>query len=95
LTVVDSEEISDNATPNLGEVLVNQTFNYGSDFQTNTYAARSQVGTTTAANLRGLGERATLNLLDGKRGVGTNLNSTLPQIAIDRIDILKDGASAT
>lgn len=95
LTVVDSEAISDNATPNLGEVLVSQTFNYGSDFQTNTYAARPQIGTDTAANLRGLGERATLNLLDGKRGVGTNLNNALPQIAIERIDILKDGASAT
>ena len=95
LTVVGQDEIEDNATPNLGEVLVNQTFNYGTDFQTNTYAARSQIGTDTAANLRGLGERATLNLLDGKRGGGGNLNSALPQIAIERIDILKDGASAT
>lgn len=95
LTVVDQEDISSNATPNLGEVLVNQTFNYGTDFQTNTYAARPQIGTDSAPNLRGLGERATLNLLDGKRGVGTNLNNALPQIAIGRIDILKDGASAT
>ncbi len=95
LTVVGQEEIADNATPNLGEVLVNQTFNYGTDFQTNTYGARPQIGTDTAPNLRGLGERATLNLLDGKRGIGTNLNNALPQIAIERIDILKDGASAT
>jgi len=95
LTVVDQDEISANATPNLGEVLVNQTFNYGTDFQTNTFAARPQIGTNSQANLRGLGPRATLNLLDGKRGVGTNLNSALPQIAIGRIDILKDGASAT
>lgn len=95
LTVVDQDEISANATPNLGEVLVNQTFNYGTDFQTNTYAARPQIGTNSQANLRGLGPRATLNLLDGKRGVGTNLNNALPQIAIGRIDILKDGASAT
>ncbi|MDZ7668651.1 MAG: TonB-dependent receptor plug domain-containing protein [Gammaproteobacteria bacterium] len=95
LTVVDQNEISANATPNLGEVLVSQTFNYGTDFQTNTYAARPQIGTNSQANLRGLGPRATLNLLDGKRGVGTNLNNALPQIAISRIDILKDGASAT
>lgn len=95
LTVVGQDEIEDNASPNLGEVLVNQTFNYGTDYQSNTYAARSQIGTDSAANLRGLGERATLNLLDGKRGGGGNLNSALPQIAIERIDILKDGASAT
>ncbi len=101
LTVIDSEAITANATPNLGELMSQQTFNYGSDFQTNTYAARGQGGTTTTANLRGLGARATLNLIDGKRlnfapntGAGSNLNNALPQIAIERIDVLKDGASA-
>ena len=93
LTVVGQADIANNATPNLGEVLVNQTFNYGSDFQTNTFAARPQIGTTTAANLRGLGAAATLNLIDGRRS-GGNLNNSLPQIAIERIEILKDGASA-
>lgn len=95
LTVVDQTEIANNATPNLGEVMVNQTFNYGSDFQTNTYAARPQIGTSTAANLRGLGANATLNLIDGKRTIQQNFNNAIPQIAIERIDILKDGASAT
>lgn len=101
LTVIDSEAITANATPNLGELMSQQTFNYGSDFQTNTYAARGQGGTTTTANLRGLGSRATLNLVDGKRlnfapntGTGSNLNNAIPQIAIERIDVLKDGASA-
>ncbi|MEQ8860280.1 MAG: TonB-dependent receptor [Pseudomonadales bacterium] len=101
LTVIDSEAISANATPNLGEVLVAQTFNYGSDYQTNTYAARGQGGTTTTANLRGLGFRATLSLVDGKRlnfapnaSAGANLNNAIPQVAIERIDVLKDGASA-
>lgn len=101
LTVIDSEAITSNATPNLGELMADQTFNYGSDFQTNTYAARGQGGTTTTANLRGLGARATLNLIDGKRmnyapnaAAAGNLNNAIPQIAIERIDVLKDGASA-
>lgn len=101
LTVIDSTDISNNATPNLGELMADQTFNYGSDFQTNTYAARGQGGTTTTANLRGLGARATLNLIDGKRmnyapnaSAAGNLNNAIPQIAIQRIDVLKDGASA-
>ncbi|MEZ5552530.1 MAG: hypothetical protein R3E82_16725 [Pseudomonadales bacterium] len=46
ITVVDQAAIADNATPNLGEVMVNQTFNYGTDFQTNTYAARAQAVTS-------------------------------------------------
>lgn len=94
LTVVDSEAIEANATPNLGELLVAQTFNYGTDFQTNTYAARSQDGATSAANLRGLGVGATLNLIDGKRSNNPFLTNAMPQIAIERIDILKDSASA-
>ncbi|WP_339858482.1 TonB-dependent receptor domain-containing protein [Pseudohongiella acticola] len=94
VTVVDSAAIEANATPNLGEVLANQTFNYGTDVQTNGYAARGQGGVTSSANLRGLGAGATLNLVDGQRTNNTNLNATIPQIAIARIDILKDGASA-
>jgi outer membrane receptor protein involved in Fe transport len=83
-------------------VIVSQTFNYGTDFQTNTYAARGQGGTTSTANLRGLGGGATLGLVDGRRlnyapnvaQAGSNLNNAIPQVAIERIDVLKDGASA-
>ena len=95
LTVIDHDALMANATPNLGEVLVNTTFNYGSDFITNTYAARPSAGNTTNANLRGLGTSATLTLIDGKRTIYNNLNNKMPQIAIDRIDILRDGAAAT
>ena len=95
VTIIDEEQIQDNASPNLGEVMVAQTFNYGSDFQTNTVRARPTQGNETRPNLRGLGEGATLQLFDGKRSVrGANLNNYIPQIAIQRIDILKDGASA-
>jgi outer membrane receptor protein involved in Fe transport len=59
----------------------------------------------SAANLRGLGVNSTLVLIDGHRQVpypfpqnGTesfvDLNS-IPLAAVDRIEILKDGASAT
>jgi len=94
LTIVDQAELQAEATPNLGEILSNQTFNYGSDFQTNTYAARGQGGVFTQANLRGLGPRATLQLIDGKRILTRNMNNSIPQVAIERIDIIKDGASA-
>lgn len=94
LTIIDQASIEANATANLGEVIVDQTFNYGTSYQTNTFAARPQVSTSSIANLRGLGNRATLNLIDGKRVISTNLASSLPSVAIARIDILKDGASA-
>ena len=59
---------------------------------------------SSAANLRGLGINSTLVLIDGLRQVPfpfpqtetqsfVDLNS-IPLAAVDRIDILKDGASA-
>jgi iron complex outermembrane receptor protein len=54
----------------------------------------------SSANLRGLGEGSTLVLLNGRRvanyattGGAVNLNF-IPVAAIDRVEILKDGASA-
>ncbi len=53
-----------------------------------------------AANLRGLGSDATLTLFDGRRIAGsggrgdfTDL-SAIPSLAVDRIEVLADGASA-
>jgi iron complex outermembrane recepter protein len=52
-------------------------------------------------DLRGLGVQATLNLLDGRRvvpgGEGAQLfdPSSIPQVALQRIEIVPDGASAT
>jgi iron complex outermembrane receptor protein len=54
----------------------------------------------TGVNLRGLGSNATLVLVDGRRlgGAGAKGDftdiSTLPNIAVDRVDLLLDGASA-
>ena len=53
----------------------------------------------TAANLRGLGENATLTLLDGHRMAPSAFGnvvdlSVIPLSAIDHIDVLTDGASA-
>ncbi len=54
----------------------------------------------SAANLRGQGSAATLVLLNGRRVSTAGLNggvvdlNSIPMAAIDRIEILKDGASA-
>ena len=73
LTVLDQATIEASATANLGELIADQPYNYGTAFQTNTYAARPQVSNSSVANMRGLGTRATLNLIDGKRVIETNL----------------------
>ena len=95
LTVLDDVQIQAEATPALGEIIANQTFNYGTDIFASHYSTGGNPeGNRQGANFRGLGEGATLSLLDGMRTLDNNLNNMLPQIAIQRIDILKDGASA-
>ena len=94
LQVLEAAEIEAEATPALGEIIYNQTFNYGSDAFSSHYSVTNPEGSRTGANFRGLGGGATLTLLDGKRVLDSNLNNLIPQIAIERIDILKDGASA-
>jgi iron complex outermembrane receptor protein len=55
----------------------------------------------TSANLRGQGSNATLILLNGRRVASHGLNGgsvdlhSIPFAAIERVEILKDGASAT
>jgi len=62
--------------------------------------ASSNIAYGTGINLRGLGPGATLTLFDGARpalggGSGAYADvSLVPSVAIDRIDILTDGASA-
>jgi iron complex outermembrane receptor protein len=63
-------------------------------------AARGNNG-ATSANLRGQGSNATLILLNGRRVASHGLNggqvdlNQIPMAAIERIEILKDGASST
>jgi len=73
-----------------GEDVTNSSANIGS----------LNITRETGINLRGLGTQATLVLLDGRRlppgGEGAQLfdPSNIPMIALERIDVLPDGASA-
>jgi iron complex outermembrane recepter protein len=89
---VTAEDIAVEGTPNMGDVIHNLSFNQGSTITQNSLTGASS--TATSINLRGLGAGATLNLVDGMRVIGTNVNTFLPQIAIARMDIVTDGAAA-
>jgi iron complex outermembrane receptor protein len=66
----------------------------------NTDGSGTNPSVSTGINLRGLGASATLVLVDGRRMAGSGLNgafadvSTLPTAAVDRVEVLLDGASA-
>jgi len=92
ITQLSAEDLAMEGTPNMGDVVQNLSFNQGSNVIQNSLIGTSS--TATSINLRGLGSGATLQLMDGMRVLGSNVNTLLPQIAIQRMDIVTDGAAA-
>lgn len=82
---------------------VPQITNIGPGAVTGANTQNSNLNNTRAEaiNIRGIGPQATLALLDGRRlpanGAGAQLfdASALPAIALARVDVIADGASAT
>jgi iron complex outermembrane recepter protein len=108
LTVISAEDIRKSGANTLSELLrsVSQTRGGEGSFSTSESGATS---TSTpagqaAASLRGLGPSSTLTLINGRRVAASSFASgtqnfvdinTIPLAAIERIEILATGASAT
>ncbi len=92
-TQLTAADLEAQGTLNLGEVVQNLTFvNGAASAITNTIQGTSD--RSSNIDLRGLGPRSTLTLLDGKRLANQNVNTQIPTIAIQRLDIVADGAAA-
>jgi iron complex outermembrane receptor protein len=100
VTVITREQIELSGFATVAEVLQNTPYNsFGSFRETSGYA--NGQASVNEISLRGLGSNRTLVLLDGRRiastggsgGAAQNLNQ-IPSAIIDRIEILRDGASA-
>ena len=99
--IITREEIQRTGKPNIAEVLRNLPINSGSY---NEQASNSFAPGAAGISLRGLGQKATLVLLNGRRtasyGFAQNLQDTfvdlnsIPTSAVERVEIVKDGASA-
>lgn len=94
VTVLDKVDIERFGLSSIGDVLQNLP-SAGSAINTNSNNGGD--GTTTL-NIRGLGSNRTLVLVDGKRwapGLGGSVDlNNIPSAIIERIEVLKDGASA-
>ena len=103
-SVLDEEFLEDIGAANIADVVQNLTINSGSQNNPDAFTQNGTVGSSNF-NLRGLGVASTLVLMNGRRQVGTgaltndginfvDTNALVPQIAIKRIEIVKDGAAA-
>lgn len=90
-----AEDLQAEGTMNLGEIVQNLSFVGGeASAITNTFQGPGTDERTTQIDLRGLGASSTLTLLDGKRMANQNVNALIPSIALQRLDIVADGAAA-
>ncbi|GAB1264976.1 TonB-dependent receptor [Aurantivibrio infirmus] len=94
IDIVTDLDIKESGTPNLAEIIRNQPFNYGVDTVSNIIGATGQGGVVSAPNIRGLGEGATLTLLDGRRSASRSIQSLYPQLLLQSVETLTDGGAA-
>lgn len=99
--VLKSELLEQKAPTNLANFFAELPYNFGSAFSTGRAMGGGERGLGTV-NLRGLGASATLVLLNGHRQTQVadspdniiDVNSLVPDIMVQRFEVLKDGASA-
>jgi len=108
LTIIDADDIANSSADNVSDLLryMGETRGGTGSFNTSSSGALqgdSPVG-QAAASLRGLGASSTLTLVNGRRITGSSFANnfenfvdvnSIPLAAIERIEILANGASAT
>ncbi|NDY95572.1 TonB-dependent receptor [Wenzhouxiangella limi] len=95
--IIDRASIEFSGKTSVADLLRNQPINSGGSFRPQSGSTAQSFG---GVSLRALGEGRTLVLIDGRRaptapnvGSGQDLNA-IPLAAVERIEILSDGASA-
>ncbi|CAM3268959.1 TonB-dependent receptor domain-containing protein [Shewanella violacea] len=99
VTTIDAAAIEKMSVNNVGDLLKSLTSSAGAATNTQT---NNGGDSSTRFSLRGMGSERTLVLINGRRVVagGSGANSsvdlnTIPTAIVKRVEILKDGASAT
>ena len=104
IQVVGRESLEDIGAFDIADLTQTLTINNGAQNNPDAFTQNLTTGTSNI-NLRGLGVQSTLVLVNGKRQVSSaaptdggllfiDTASLMPMIAVDRVEILKDGASA-
>lgn len=104
VVIIKREDIEASGKTTINELLATLTVVSGGSFSEATNAGNSFAPGTASVSLRGLGVNTTLVLLNGRRvanyGFAQNINesfvdlNSIPVSAIERVEVLKDGASA-
>lgn len=93
VTVLDRADIDQQGITDVGNLIQRMPSMSGTPLGTTTNNGNTNEG-TVQIDLRGMGPDRTVTLVDGYRTVDGGDYTTIPAIMIERVEILKDGASA-
>ncbi len=93
---VSQVDLFESGAPSISNYIRDLTYTQNTDVVANVLSSQdgAQDAVGASFNLRGLGENSTLSLIDGTRTLSPALSSALPEIAIDRLELVLDGGSA-
>ena len=103
IQALDARDIAAAGTDSIAELVLDLTINNGSETRTSAFDSNGITG-TSSFNLRGLGLGSTLTLINGRRMTLSSVTAldgsqfadlnNIPVNVVERVEIVKDGASA-
>ncbi|MDX1491867.1 MAG: TonB-dependent receptor [Pseudohongiellaceae bacterium] len=93
---VSQTDLFESGAPSMSNYIRDLTYTQNTDVVANVLSSQdgAQDAVGASFNLRGLGENSTLSLVDGTRTISAALSATLPEIAMERLELVLDGGSA-
>ncbi|MGM0632373.1 MAG: TonB-dependent receptor plug domain-containing protein [Pseudomonadota bacterium] len=93
---VSQADLFESGSPSMSNYIRDMTYTQNTDVVSNVLSSQDGAQDSVGAsfNLRGLGENSTLTLVDGTRTISSSVSTAVPEIAIDRLELVLDGGSA-
>lgn len=93
---VTQADLFESGTPSMSNYIRDMPYTQNTDVVSNVLASQDggQDSVGASFNLRGLGENSTLTLVDGIRTIAASVSTSVPEIAIERLEVVLDGGSA-
>jgi iron complex outermembrane recepter protein len=94
--VIDSAAVAESGAPTIGNFIRDLTFTQNTDTVANVLGSQDggQDSNSATFNIRGLGTGSTLTLFDGRRIVDSSIGTIVPELAMERFEVVLDGGAA-